>query len=91
MDACPQAKAQEAVGRVGIVGAGVIGASIAYHLSLRGISCILFEREGIACASSGKAGGFLAKVSRRQRHGEDCNSVSERGTFCCHQTCSSAS
>lgn len=43
-----------------ICGGGVIGASIAYHLALRGIGAHVIEPCGIACAASGKAGGFLA-------------------------------
>jgi glycine/D-amino acid oxidase-like deaminating enzyme len=43
-----------------ICGAGVIGASIAYHLALRGVAATVVERAGIACAASGKSGGFLA-------------------------------
>jgi glycine/D-amino acid oxidase-like deaminating enzyme len=47
--------------RVIICGGGVIGASIAYFLSCRGIKAIVVERTGVACAASGKAGGFLAR------------------------------
>lgn len=43
-----------------ICGGGVIGASIAYFLSCRGVSATVIERTGLACAASGKAGGFLA-------------------------------
>ena len=46
--------------RVVICGAGVIGAAIAYYLALRGVAATVIERCGIACAASGKAGGFLA-------------------------------
>ena len=46
--------------RVLICGGGVIGASIAYFLSCRGVKLIVIERTGIACAASGKSGGFLA-------------------------------
>src|SRR6266571_7313868 len=46
--------------RVLICGGGVIGASIAYFLSCRGVPSIVVERTGLACAASGKAGGFLA-------------------------------
>src|SRR5215475_13877037 len=46
--------------RVVICGAGVIGAAIAYYLSLRGVAATIIERCGVACAASGKAGGFLA-------------------------------
>lgn len=44
-----------------ICGGGVIGASLAYFLSLRGIRATVIERTGIACAASGKSGGFLAR------------------------------
>jgi glycine/D-amino acid oxidase-like deaminating enzyme len=46
--------------RVVICGGGVIGTSIAYFLSRRGIRSIVIERTGLACAASGKSGGFLA-------------------------------
>jgi glycine/D-amino acid oxidase-like deaminating enzyme len=46
--------------RVVICGAGVIGASIAYFLSLRQVEAVVIERTGVACAASGKSGGFLA-------------------------------
>jgi glycine/D-amino acid oxidase-like deaminating enzyme len=43
-----------------ICGGGVIGASIAYFLSRRGVKTTVIERTGLACAASGKSGGFLA-------------------------------
>jgi glycine/D-amino acid oxidase-like deaminating enzyme len=46
--------------RVLICGGGVIGASIAYFLSRRGAEALVIERTGLACAASGKSGGFLA-------------------------------
>ncbi len=46
--------------RVLICGGGVIGASIAYFLSRRGAKAVVIERTGVACAASGKSGGFLA-------------------------------
>ena len=46
--------------RVLICGGGVIGASIAYFLSCRGARPIVIERAALACAASGKSGGFLA-------------------------------
>jgi glycine/D-amino acid oxidase-like deaminating enzyme len=46
--------------RVLICGGGVIGASLAYFLSCRGAQAIVVERRGVACAASGKSGGFLA-------------------------------
>ena len=46
--------------RVLILGGGVIGTSIAYYLSARGAEAIVIERNAVACAASGKSGGFLA-------------------------------
>jgi glycine/D-amino acid oxidase-like deaminating enzyme len=47
--------------RVAICGGGVIGASIAYFLARRGVAATVIEGTGIACAASGKSGGFLAR------------------------------
>jgi len=44
-----------------VLGGGVIGVSISYHLALRGVSVTLIDRAGIASCASGKAGGFLAR------------------------------
>lgn len=44
-----------------VCGGGAIGASIAYFLSRRGIKATVVESTGIACAASGKSGGFLAR------------------------------
>jgi glycine/D-amino acid oxidase-like deaminating enzyme len=46
--------------RVVICGGGVIGACTAYFLSLRQAEVLVVERTGVACAASGKSGGFLA-------------------------------
>ena len=46
--------------RVIIVGGGVVGTSIAYHLARRGVQVTVIERGDVACAASGKSGGFLA-------------------------------
>jgi len=47
-------------GHVVVCGAGVVGASVAYFLTRRGVRVSLVERSGVACAASGKSGGFLA-------------------------------
>lgn len=52
--------AHQAGAGVVICGAGVIGAAVAYYLALRGVAATVIERCGVACAASGKAGGFLA-------------------------------
>src|SRR5437764_14597998 len=43
-----------------IVGGGVIGCAIAYHLSLAGVGVLLLEREHLAAGASGVAAGMLA-------------------------------
>ena len=43
-----------------IIGGGAIGASVAYHLAGRGADVVVVERSAVACAASGKSGGFLA-------------------------------
>jgi glycine/D-amino acid oxidase-like deaminating enzyme len=46
--------------RVLICGGGVIGTAIAYFLARRGVRATVIERTSVACAASGKSGGFLA-------------------------------
>ena len=46
--------------RVLIVGGGVIGSATAYYLARAGAEVTVIERTCIACAASGKSGGFLA-------------------------------
>src|SRR5207302_1925121 len=43
-----------------VCGAGVVGASVAFFLARRGVTVTVVERSGVACAASGKSGGFLA-------------------------------
>ena len=49
-----------APGHVVVCGAGVVGASVAYFLARRGVRVTVVERSAVACAASGKSGGFLA-------------------------------
>jgi glycine/D-amino acid oxidase-like deaminating enzyme len=49
-----------APGHVIVGGAGVVGASVAYFLARRGVRVTVVERAAVACAASGKSGGFLA-------------------------------
>jgi glycine/D-amino acid oxidase-like deaminating enzyme len=46
--------------RVVICGGGIIGAATAYYLAQQGVGATVIEREAVAAAASGKAGGFLA-------------------------------
>ena len=43
-----------------VCGGGIIGASTAYFLSQRGAQVTVVECNDVACAASGKSGGFLA-------------------------------
>lgn len=51
---------QEPPKRVVVCGGGVIGVCTAYFLSKKGAAVTIIEKSSIACAASGKAGGFLA-------------------------------
>ncbi|KAG4943611.1 hypothetical protein JHK85_048257 [Glycine max] len=46
--------------RVVVCGGGVIGVCTAYFLAEKGAAVTLIEKSDVACAASGKAGGFLA-------------------------------
>ncbi|MBM3211227.1 FAD-binding oxidoreductase [Candidatus Poribacteria bacterium] len=48
-----------------VIGGGVIGASIAYHLTKRNIDTILVEKENIASGSSGACDGFVFMQSKK--------------------------
>jgi len=52
-----------------IVGGGVIGCAIAYHLASAGVSVTLFERHEVAGEASGAAAGMLAPLSESPRPG----------------------
>ncbi|KAL7141445.1 hypothetical protein ABFS83_08G053300 [Erythranthe nasuta] len=60
LSASPPMEAQNQPKRVVVCGGGVIGVCTAYFLSKRGAAVTLVEQSSIACAASGKAGGFLA-------------------------------
>jgi glycine/D-amino acid oxidase-like deaminating enzyme len=45
---------------VAVCGAGVMGAALAYFLTRRGVAVTVIERTAVACAASGKSGGFIA-------------------------------
>ncbi len=42
-----------------IVGAGVQGASLAFHLARRGASVLVLERESVAAGATGRSSGFV--------------------------------
>ena len=45
---------------VAVIGAGVIGCSVAYYLAREGIKVALLERESIGSGSSAHATGFIS-------------------------------
>ena len=47
--------------KVVICGGGIMSACTTHYLVKNGASCEILERDKVACAASGKAGGFLAK------------------------------
>ncbi|HYL74434.1 MAG TPA: FAD-dependent oxidoreductase [Bryobacteraceae bacterium] len=57
-----------------VVGAGIIGASIAYHLAKRGAKVMVIEASQPAAGASGKSFGWInATFSKRPRHYFDFN------------------
>ncbi len=48
-----------------IIGGGVIGASIAYHLAVEGIGSVVLEKDEIASGSSGACEGLLLLQSKK--------------------------
>jgi sarcosine oxidase, subunit beta len=50
-----------------VIGGGVIGASIAYHLACRGARVTLLERDGLAAQASGASAGGVRQLGRDPR------------------------
>ena len=60
--------AQRLHGRIGIVGGGILGTSIALHLARRGAQVTVFEREGPAAGATGNSFAWInANFSKRPR------------------------
>ena len=47
-----------------IVGGGIVGSSVAYHLAVEGHSVTLIERRGIAAEASGASAGGVRQIAR---------------------------
>src|SRR5437016_980011 len=54
---------------VAIVGAGIIGLSIAWHLARAGASVSVLERGSVGSGASGAAAGMLAPLAEAKRPG----------------------
>lgn len=52
-----------------IVGAGVVGASAAYHLAREGLSVAVLEQGDVACRASGAAAGMLLPLGEAHEKG----------------------
>jgi len=60
--------------RIGVVGGGVIGCSVALHLARRGAEVTIFEREGPAAGATGKSFAWMnASFSKRPRAYHELN------------------
>jgi glycine/D-amino acid oxidase-like deaminating enzyme len=42
-----------------VVGAGVVGASVAFHLAERGVKTVVLDREGPAAGSTARSGALI--------------------------------
>jgi len=67
----PAVESQPAAVDVAIVGAGVIGLSIAWRLAAAGLSVALFERDVAGAGATGAATGMLAAATELEPGGED--------------------
>lgn len=62
-----------------VVGGGVIGSSVAYHLAREGLSVALLERDGLAGQASGAAAGMLAPIGEALHDGEASTALAHWG------------
>ncbi|XP_068657201.1 D-amino-acid oxidase [Aristolochia californica] len=60
MSTTEEKKRPEAPVRVVVCGGGVVGVCTAFFLARKGAAVTVVEKSSVACAASGKAGGFLA-------------------------------
>lgn len=59
--------------RVAVVGAGILGAAIAFHLALRGAKVTLFERDEPGRATSAVSFAWINSRDKHPRHYHDLN------------------
>ena len=66
--------AQRLNGRIGVVGGGILGCSIALHLARRGADVTVFEREGPAAGATGNSFAWMnASFSKRPHSYHELN------------------
>ena len=54
--------------RVVIVGGGIVGCSVAYHLALRGVTdVVLLERKQLTCGTTWHAAGLIGQLRATRR------------------------
>lgn len=61
-----------------VIGGGLAGCSLAYHLSRRGRRVLLFERRNIASGATGRCGGMVMKIDGRDT---DPNEIAKRWRY----------
>ena len=67
-------------GRIGVVGGGILGASIALHLARRGAEVTVFEREAPAAGATGNSFAWInANFSKRPRSYFELNWLGVQG------------
>lgn len=58
-----------------VVGGGVVGTSVAFHLAREGLAVRLLEREGLASGATGAAAGMLRPVGEAGEAGRDADAL----------------